>query len=76
MVGKCKEGRKGFSATEREDNKLGVRPADRFYSLGVTDSSGGKKGVGGGNSDGWRSDPVLITLLKGLQIFFSTVALD
>lgn len=33
VVDKRKESRKGFSAAEREGNKLGVRPAEGFYSL-------------------------------------------
>lgn len=47
MVGECKESRKGSSATKGEDNKLGVRPPQGFYSLGVTDS--GEGGEEGGN---------------------------
>lgn len=38
------EGREGFRAAEREDNELGVGPAGRFCSLGVTDSSGEENG--------------------------------
>lgn len=38
MADTCQESREGSGAAEREDNKLGVRPADGFNFLGVTDS--------------------------------------
>lgn len=47
MADTCQESREGSGAAEREDNKLGVRPADGFNFLGVTDSREKERRGGG-----------------------------
>lgn len=44
MADTCQESRERSGAAEGEDNKLGVRPADGFNFLGVTDSRGKEGG--------------------------------